>query len=257
MLSLGTLLVIILFIIIISSIRQINEFERGVKFRFGRYIKVLNPGWQIILPIIERMIKVDMRVRTVDVPFQEAITKDNISTKINAVLYYKIVEAERAILTVEQFYYATSQLAQTTMRNVVGEVALDELLVQREQVSAKIRNIVDKITNDWGIKIVNVELKDIVLPEEMKRVIARQAEAERERRAIIIKAEGEVMAAENIAKAAEKISEKKGGLHLRTLQTLYDVSADPASKFIVLLPVETLKALEGFIKKNEGFIKKD
>lgn len=242
-------IIVIVLIIILSAIRQINEYQRGVKFRLGRYIKVLQPGWRIILPIIESMVKVDLRVRAVDVPYQEAITKDNISVKINAVIYYKIFEAEKSVLKVEDFYYATSQLAQTTMRTAVGEVLLDELLAQRERVSERIRSVIDRMTDPWGIKVENVELKDIVLPDEMKRVIARQAEAERERRAVIIKAEGEVIASDNIAKAAERIAEAKGGLHLRTLQTLYDISADPATKLVVLLPAEILKALEGFKKE--------
>lgn len=245
-----TLIIVILAILLIS-IRQVNEWERGIKFRLGRYVRVLNPGWRIILPIIESMRKVDMRVRAVDVPYQEAISKDNISIKINAVIYYKIVEATKAILAVEDFYYATSQLAQTTMRTAVGEVVLDELLAQRDQVAEKIRSVIDHMTDPWGIRVENVELKDIVLPEDMKRVIARQAEAERERRAVIIKAEGEVIASQNIAKAAETITQAKGGMHLRTLQTLYDISADPATKLVVLLPVEALKALEGLYAKKE------
>ncbi len=242
---------IILFIILIS-IRQVNQYQRGVKFRLGKFVCILNPGWRIILPIIESMIKVDMRVRAVDVPYQEAITKDNISAKINAVIYYKIFEAEKSVLAVEDFYYATSQLAQTTMRTAVGEVLLDELLSQRDRVAEKIRSVIDRMTDPWGIRVENVELKDIVLPEDMKRVIARQAEAERERRAVIIKAEGEVIASDNIAKAAERITEVRGGMYLRTLQTLYDLSADPAAKFVILLPIEVLKALEGFNKKKEN-----
>lgn len=245
------IILIIIAIIIIASIRQINEYQRGVKFRLGKYVRVLTPGWRIILPLIESMAKVDMRVRAVDVPYQEAITKDNISTRINAVIYYKITDAAKSVLIVEDFYYATSQLAQTTMRTAVGEVVLDDLLSQRDQVAEKIRSVIDRMTDPWGIKVENVELKDVVLPDEMKRVIARQAEAERERRAVIIKAEGEVVASENIAKAAERIAQAKGGLHLRTLQTLYDISADPASKLVIFLPVEALRALEGFKKEKE------
>ncbi len=245
------IILVIIAIIILTSIRQINEYQRGIKFRLGKYVRVLNPGWRIILPMIEGMAKVDMRVRAVDVPYQEAITKDNISTRINAVIYYKITDAAKSVLIVEDFYYATSQLAQTTMRTAIGEVVLDELLSQRDQVAEKIRSVIDRMTDPWGIKVENVELKDVVLPDEMKRVIARQAEAERERRAVIIKAEGEVVASENIAKAAERIAEAKGGLHLRTLQALYDISADPASKLVILLPVEALKALEGFKKEKE------
>ncbi len=187
---------------------------------FGKYAGLMNPGWRIVLPIIQSYRKVDLRVKAVDVPNQEAITKDNISVSVNAVIYYKVREANKAILEVENFYYAISQLAQTTMRNAVGQVDLDELLSQRDRVSGNIRDIIDKASDPWGIQVNNVELKDITLPEEMKRVIGKQAEAEREKRAIIIKAEGEVIAANNMAKAANTLSAANGALHLRTLQSL-------------------------------------
>src|SRR3989338_4619854 len=188
MIAYWPLLAIILFLVLIS-IRQVNQYERGIKLRFGRYVKTMAPGWRIVWPIIERMSKVDIRVKAVDVPDQEAITKDNVSTKINAVIYYKVSDAAKAVLEVENFFYAVSQLAQTTMRNVVGELDLDQLLSQRDEASQKIRNVIDKLSDPWGIKIENVELKDITLPEEMKRVIARQAEAERERRAVVIQSQ--------------------------------------------------------------------
>jgi len=194
--------------IILISLRQINQYERGVKFTMGRYSETANPGWRIVWPIFQQMHKVDMRVKAVDVPDQEAITQDNISVKVNAVIYYKVREANKAILEVENFYYAISQLAQTTMRNAVGQVDLDELLSQRDRVSGNIRDIIDKASDPWGIQVNNVELKDITLPEEMKRVIGKQAEAERERRAKIIHAEGEYQASENLVKAAEKIAKQ-------------------------------------------------
>ena len=215
----------------------------------GRYIGTKNPGWRIILPVIQGMTKVDIRVKAVDVPDQEAITKDNISVRINAVIYYKVADAAKAIIEVEDFRYAISQLAQTTMRNATGEVSLDELLANRDQISGRIQIIVDKASDPWGIKVDNVELKDITLPEEMKRTIGKQAEAERERRAVIIKAEGEVIAAENLAKAARMLAESPGALHLRTLQSINDISSDQSNTVVFAVPLEVLRALEGLKKK--------
>jgi len=242
--TLLTILGIIVFIVLIS-IRQINQYEKGVKFRLGKYVGLMEPGWRLIWPIFFSYRKMDLRLRAVDVPNQEAITKDNISVSVNAVIYYRIREADRSVLEVEDFYYAISQLAQTTMRNAVGQVDLDELLSQRDRVSESIRNIIDKATDPWGIKVDNVELKDITLPEEMKRVIGKQAEAEREKRAIIIKAEGEVMAANNMAKAAAVLAGSKGALHLRTLQSINDVSSDQSNTIIFAVPLEVLRAFEG------------
>jgi regulator of protease activity HflC (stomatin/prohibitin superfamily) len=234
--------------IVLVSIRQINQYERGVKFTLGRYSKIMEPGWRLVFPIIQSYQKVDMRIKAVDVPDQEAITKDNISVTVNAVIYYKVRSAEKAIIEVENFYYAVSQLAQTTMRNVVGEVNLDELLSKRDEVAERIRAIVDKATDAWGIEVQSVELKDVTLPEEMKRVIGKQAEAEREKRSVIIKAEGEVIAAENIAKAAAILSQSDGALHLRTLNTINDLSSDQSNTVIFALPLEALRALEGLAK---------
>ncbi len=216
----------------------------------GKYIGLMGPGWRLVFPIIQSYQKVDLRVKAVDVPNQEAITRDNISVSVNAVIYYKVHEADKAVLEVENFYYAISQLAQTTMRNAVGQVELDELLSQRDKVSENIRSIIDKATDPWGIKVLNVELKDITLPEEMKRVIGKQAEAEREKRAIIIKAEGEVLAAKNMAKAAETLSEAKGALHLRTLQSINDVSSDQSNTIVFAVPLEILRAFEKFGEKS-------
>lgn len=239
---------IVVFIILIS-IKQVNQYQMGIKFMLGKYIGMMKPGWRLIFPIIQSYQKVDLRVKAVDVPNQEAITKDNISVGVNAVIYYKVQDAAKAILEVEDFYYATSQLAQTTMRNVVGQVDLDDLLSQRDRVSENIRSIIDKATDPWGIKVDAVELKDIVLPEEMKRVISKQAEAEREKRAIIIKAEGEVLAANNMAKAAEILSLSKGALHLRTLQSINDISSDQSNTIVFAVPLEILRAFEGFGEK--------
>lgn len=244
-------LIIFILIIVLISIKQINEYERGVLYTFGKFTKVLNPGWRLVFPIINSYDKVDIRTKTVDVPEQETITKDNVSIKINAVLYYKIFDASKAILAVEKFNYAVSQLAQTTMRNIVGSVSLDELLTEREKLSTKICEIVDKETDPWGIKVENVELKDISLPEEMKRVIAKIAEAEREKQAVITKAAGEVEASENLAHAAEIMSKSPGALHLRTLATLNDLSSDQSNTIIFAVPIETLRAIEGFGKNKD------
>ena len=242
------ILIVVGFIILIS-IRQINQYERGVKFMLGKYIGTKNPGWRIVLPIIQTMTKVDIRVKAVDVPDQEAITKDNISVKINAVIYYKVSDAAKAVIEVENFRFAISQLAQTTMRNATGEVSLDELLANRDEISSRIQKIVDQASDPWGIKVNNVELKDITLPEEMKRTIGKQAEAEREKRAVIIKAEGEVIAADNMAKAARMLSTAPGALHLRTLQSINDLSSDQSNTVVFALPLEVLRALEGLAKK--------
>lgn len=241
---------IVIFIVLIS-LRQINEYERGIKFQFGKYKVIMNPGWRLVWPVIQTMQKVDIRVKAVDVPDQDAITKDNVSVNVNAVLYYKIAAADKAIIEVENFNYAVSQLAQTTMRDVVGEVDLDELLANREDISKRIREIVDIATDPWGIKIVSVELKHVELPKDMQRTIAKQAEAEREKRAVIIKAQGEVIAAENMAKAADMLSKAPGALHLRTLQSINDLSSDQSNTVIFALPLEVLRAFEGFNKNNK------
>jgi len=240
---------IIVFILLIR-IRQINQYERGVKFTLGRYTTTVMPGWRIILPIIQSMKNVDVRVKAVDVPDQEAITKDNISVSVNAVIYYKVSDAAKAVIEVENFYYAISQLAQTTMRNTVGEVALDELLSKRDEISNRIKIVVDKATDPWGIQVDNVDLKDISLPEDMKRTIAKQAEAEREKRAVIIKAEGEKIAAVNMSAAADILAKSPGALHLRTLQSINDLSSDQSNTVIFAMPLEVLRAFEGLSKKE-------
>lgn len=240
----------IILIIIFVSIRQINQYERGILFRFGKFAKILKPGWHIILPVIHSYKKVDVRTKAVDVPEQEAITRDNVSIKINAVLYYNIFDASKSILAVQNFNYAVSQLAQTTMRNIVGSVSLDELLTEREKLSSEICNIVDKETDPWGIKVENVELKDISLPEEMKRVIAKVAEAEREKQAVITKANGEVEAANNLAQAAAIMNQAPGALHLRTLSTLNDLSSDQSNTVIFAIPIEGLEALKGIANRK-------
>lgn len=241
----GILIGIVIVWILLISIKQIDEYQRGILFSFGKFSRILKPGWHIVLPIINRVVKVDIRTKTVDVPEQEAITRDNVSIRINAVLYYKIFDASKAVISVENYNYAVSQLAQTTMRNVVGSVTLDELLSERDKLSTQICQIVDEATDPWGIKVENVELKDIALPEELKRVISRVAEAEREKQAVITKSQGEVEASENLAKAATIMGSTPGALHLRTLATLNDLSSDQSNTVIFALPVEALEAMKG------------
>ena len=248
-------IVIVIVIILLRSIVQIDEYERGVKFSKGKFNKIMQPGWNLVLPIFESYKKIDIRTKVVDVPEQDVITKDNVSVRINAVIYYKIFDASKAILEVENFYYAVSQLAQTTMRNVVGSVSLNELLGEREKISVEICKIIDEATDPWGIKVENVELKDVSLPEEMKRVIARAAEAEREKEAILTKAKGEVEASKNLAIAAETMSSTPGALHLRTLSTINDISSDQSNTIIFCLPIEVLEAIKGK-SINEDVIKK-
>jgi regulator of protease activity HflC (stomatin/prohibitin superfamily) len=241
-------LLIVLFIIIIS-IRQINQYEKGVRFTFGKFTAVMEPGWRIVLPVVQSYQKVDIRITAVDVPDQNAITRDNVSVKVNAVIYYKVSDAPKAIIEVEDFRYAISQYAQTTMRNIVGEVTLDELFSSRDKIADRIREIVDIETDAWGLKVQNVELKDVSLPAEMERTIGKQAEAEREKRAVIINSEGELAASENIAKAAGVLSSIPGALHLRTLQSINDMSSDQSNTVVYMVPTEVLKAFEGFAKK--------
>lgn len=246
------LVIFLLFVvgfILLISIRQINQYQKGVKFRLGKYVGMREPGWRIVLPIFESMAKVDLRIKAVDVPEQKCITKDNVSILVNAVIYYRVSDAAKAIVEVENFYYAVLQLAQTSMRNVIGAVTLDELLSERDQISSKIQQIVEHESEAWGVTVGNVDLKDVVLSPEMERTIAKQAEAERERRAVIINSEGEVVAAENMAKAAAMLSSTPGALHLRTLQTINDVSSDESNTLVFALPLEILKAIDGFSKK--------
>ena len=240
-------ILITLVVLALISLRQINQYERGLKFTMGRFTKIMEPGWRLVIPIFQSYRKVDMRVKAVDVPDQKAITRDNVSVTVNAVIYYKVQSAEKAILEVENFFYAISQYAQTTMRNIVGEVTLDELLANREKLADRIREIVDKETDEWGLKVNNVELKDISLPVDMERTIAKQAEAEREKRAVIINSEGELAAAANMAEAAKILSSVDGALHLRTLQSINDVSSDQSNTIIFTVPLEIMKAFTGFM----------
>lgn len=241
-------LIIIIAVLILAGIKQINQYERGIVLTFGRYSGGRTPGLTIVVPIIQRLMRVDIRMKAEDVPDQNAITRDNVSVRVNAVIYYRVSDANKALLEVENFRYAMSQYAQTTMRNIVGEVTLDELLTSRDRIADRIRDIVEKETDEWGLTVHNVELKDISLPPEMERTIAKQAEAEREKRAVIINSEGELAAADNLAQAARILSDNPGALHLRTLQSINDMSSDQSNTVVYMVPIEALRALETISK---------
>ncbi len=232
-------------ILFFSIIKQINQYERGVVFTLGRFTGTRMPGWRPIVPIIQRLVKVDIRTKTVDVPNQEVITRDNIPVYINAVVYYKINDAPKSIIEVENFRYAVSQLAQTTMRNAVGERTLDELLQKRNEIADTIKLELDKKTDPWGIDVEMLELKDVIIPDDLKRTISKEAEAEREKRAVIIKAQGDREAADNLAAAAETLNTTPGAMHLRTLQAVNDLSSDQSNTTIWMLPIEVLEAVKG------------
>ncbi len=242
----------ILSFLILISLKQINEYERGVVYTMGRYTGMVGPGWRIVWPIFQTFTKIDIRTKAVDVPKQEVITKDNVSCKMNAVIYYKVADPAKAINEVENAYYAVSQLAQTTMRRVAGEATLDELLSNREKIAGQILSTVEHAITNWGIDIQTVELKDIELPENMVRTMAKQAEAEREKRATIISSEAEVAAAANLSKAAGMLAETPGALHLRTLNSINDISSDQSNTVIFAVPLEVLRAVEGLGKYLEA-----
>jgi regulator of protease activity HflC (stomatin/prohibitin superfamily) len=242
----------IVIVLVLISVRQVNQYERGVKYMFGKFHKMVDPGWRLVFPVVQTMTKVDIRTKAVEVPYQDAITKDNVSCKINAVIYYRIVDAARSVIEVENVWNAASQLAQTTMRNVCGELSLDELLSERDQASTRIKELIATHTASWGIEVQGVELKDIALPEDMKRTIAKQAEAEREKRAVIINSEGEVAAATNLKNAAEILASSAGALHLRTLNTINDVSSDQSNTIVFALPLEILRAFERWNKTQSS-----
>lgn len=243
----GLVLAVVLVIYFLSSaIKILREYERGVVFRLGRLIPVKGPGLIIIWPIIDKLVRVSLRTVTMDVPAQDVITKDNISVKVNAVVYFRVVDSAKAITEVEDFYYATSQISQTTLRSVLGQSQLDDLLAKRDELNAQLQKIIDDQTEPWGIKVTTVEVKNVDLPIEMQRAIAKQAEAERERRAKVIHAEGEFQASQKLSEAAAIISTQPMALQLRFLQTLTEVAAEKNSTIIFPIPIDLL---EPFIKK--------
>jgi len=238
-------------VLLFSSLKVMAEYERGVVLTLGRYTATKGPGLVILIPFIQRMIRVDLRVTVMDVPPQDVISRDNVSVRVNAVVYFRVVEPDKAVLQVSQFYAATSQLAQTRLRSVLGQHELDEILSQRDSINHMLQSILDEATDPWGIKITNVELKDVDLNETMVRAIARQAEAERERRAKVIHAEGEMQASEKLRDAAAMLSQQPQALQLRYLQTLADMSASGKSSTIVFpLPLDLIKPLMDAIKPN-------
>jgi regulator of protease activity HflC (stomatin/prohibitin superfamily) len=245
-----TILVIIFLVVMFLSaaIKILNEYERGVIFRLGRIINVKGPGLIILIPIVDRMVRVDMRTITMDVPPQDVITRDNVSIKVNAVVYFRVVDANRAIIEVENYLYATSQLSQTTLRSVCGQVELDEILSARDKINIHLQEILDRSTDPWGIKVTHVEVKYIDLPQEMQRAMAKQAEAERERRAKVINAEGEFQAAQKLVEAARLMSDQPMALQLRYLQTLVQIGAENNSTTLFPIPIDLFKP---FVKMAE------
>ena len=245
--------IIILFIIIIlsSAIRILREYERGVIFRLGRLIGAKGPGLILLIPVVDRMVRVSLRTVVMDVPPQDVITKDNVSLKVNAVVYFRVVHAEKAIVEVERYLDATSQLSQTTLRSVLGQSQLDELLAERDQINRQLQTIIDHQTEPWGIKVSNVEVKHVDLPPEMQRAMAKQAEAERERRAKIIHAEGEFQASQKLREAADVISGNPTALQLRYLQTLTEVASEKNSTTIFPVPIDMLKPFIDMIEKKK------
>ena len=238
----GIVVIIVLLALITSAVKIVQEYERGVIFRLGRLTGAKGPGLFFIIPFIDRMVKVDLRVVTLDVPTQEAITRDNVTLKVNAVVYYRVIDPSDAVVQVEDYRRATWNIAQTTLRNVLGQSELDELLSERDKINAQLREIIDESTEPWGIKVSIVEVKDVELPQTMQRAMARQAEAEREKRGKIIHAEGEYMAAKQLAEAAGTLSKQRAGVQLRYLQTLSEIATEKNSTIIFPVPIEMLRA---------------
>jgi regulator of protease activity HflC (stomatin/prohibitin superfamily) len=234
-------LVVLVVMFLASAIRILNEYERGVIFRLGRVIDTKGPGLIILIPVVDRMVKVDMRTITMDIPPQDVITRDNVSIKVNAVLYFRVIDSNAAVIEVENYLYATSQLAQTTLRSICGQFELDEILSEREKINLTLQEMLDRSTDPWGIKVTLVEVKHIDLPEEMKRAIAKQAEAERERRAKVINAEGEFQAAQKLIEAAALMETQPMSLQLRYLQTLHAVAAENNSTTLFPIPIDLIK----------------
>ncbi len=242
-------LVVVVIIFILSGIKIVDQYERGVVLTLGKFTGIRQPGLRIVIPIIQRMIKVDQRVNTIDIPKQEVITKDNVTVNVDAVVYFRVKDAEKAILEVANFVYASSQFAQAALRDVTGNVDLDDLLSKREEVSQQIKQIVDTETEKWGIDIENVKIQNIELPADMKRAMAKQAEAERERRAVIITAEGEKAAAATVAEAAALLTKIPGGINVRTLQTLEKIAEQPSQKTLFVLPADLTDTIARVINK--------
>ena len=243
--------VVIFLFFLFAGIRIVNQYERGVVLTFGRYSTTLGPGLKWIFPIVQSMLRVDIRVATVDIPQQEVITRDNVPVGINAVVYFQVERAEDAVLKVQNYVFAIAQYAQGVLRDVIGNVELDTLLTEREKIAEEIKKIVDEATAAWGVNVTYIKIQDIELPADMKRAMAKQAESERERRGVIIKAEGELGAAENLKKAAALLSETSGGLTLLTLETIEKINPDPSKTVVFLLPVEIMEGIKNLFGKKE------
>lgn len=248
MYSLPLIIFVLLLIILFNILKILKEYERGVIFRLGRYVGIRGPGVIFLIPGLEKMVKINLRTIVMDVPPQDVITKDNVSIKVNAVVYFRVVSPEKAVLEVEDFYYATSQISQTTLRSILGQFELDDLLSNREKINLELQDVIDKQTDPWGVKVTAVEIKHIDLPQEMQRAMAKQAEAERERRSKIIHAEGELQSAEKLSQASEIISKNPITIQLRYLQTLNEVASEKNSTIVFPIPIELLNI---FIKKDK------
>ena len=242
-----TIVLVVIIAILASAFRILREYERGVVFMLGRFYKIKGPGLIIIIPIIQQMVRVDLRTIVLDIPTQDLITRDNVSVKVNAVLYFRVVDSQRAIINVEQYIEATGQLAQTTLRSVLGQHELDELLAERERLNRDIQGILDQATDQWGIKVSNVEIKHVDIDESMIRAIAKQAEAERERRAKVIHAAGEQQAAEKLVEAAKELSAESGAMQLRYLQTLTEIAGEKSSTIVFPLPISLMDGLQNLL----------
>ncbi|MFW5730154.1 MAG: slipin family protein [Desulfonatronovibrionaceae bacterium] len=245
-------IVILAVLFLMNAIRILNEYERAVVFRLGRFLRVKGPGLIILIPVLDKMVRTQLRIVTLDVPHQEVITQDNVSIKVSAVVYYRIVSPQGAILEVEDFHYATSQLSQTTLRSVCGAAELDEILSQRDKLNTKIQSIIDEQTDAWGIKVTSVEIKYIDLPQEMQRAMARQAEAERERRAKVISAEGEFQAAAKLSEAAEIIEKHPSALQLRYLQTMLQMTSQSSNSTVIPIPIDMFSVLKNVAGPQAG-----
>ncbi len=243
-------ILIIILIILSSSIKIVKEYERGVIFRLGRLVGAKGPGLFLIIPIFDSMVKVDLRTVTYDVPAQEVVTRDNVTVKVNAVVYYRVVDPERAVIQVEDFHLATAQIAQTTLRSVIGQAELDELLSEREKLNKKLQKIIDEATDPWGIKVSAVEIKDVELPKEMQRAMASQAEAERNRRAMIIQADGELQASKKLSEAADIMAKSRGAMSLRLLRTITDATLENATTVVLPIPIEILEFFKSFTEEK-------
>lgn len=245
-------LLVVAFFVAVSGVKLIYQYERGVVFRLGKYTRTVEPGLTIIIPVMESMRKVDMRIKTADIPRQEVMTRDNIPMLVNAVVYFKVVSPEDVIIKIEDHIFAVRQYTQAALRDVIGNSEMDFVLTEREQIANSIKEIVDSETSGWGVDVESIKIQEVELPAEMKRAMAKQAEAERERRAMIINSQGELTASENLAQAAETLARASGALHLRTLQTIRDIAADPSEKIILFVPSNLGDVAKKLIDDNSG-----